>query len=445
MFYDYYGDFDYADKWVTAALAGTDMSFSSGKHGPNAFSTLGDAARKEAVKKGTAYMNVWMYAVREFEDAIDDCSTCTAECNDFSVNSGSVHAWDEGVAFYTGTLEGTALGGSSGGKLVYRLAEKRCANFGTCGFAGDATSGTAKVNLDLFPLFAEGARLLERGECSAVRPVVDSIVSLMTVPLVQGSLRYAYKIGEVPSDRSQKNAAEGAVFAASVLPMVYYCNPASALVIESNQKFGLYDAGTYPDFAAVKLAFEETYACLGITCDQVGALQSSDGTLLASGTAACATHSPIAGYYPGSSVVEHNKIDLDQAAMETALGSYNWTGATSWYADGGNSASKGSYRTLKGFSTGAQSKMYDGCPGCPYKHCACSSHEARAAGWRWAAWIARLSRARARLLPGCPRRLARVGCWRRRCAKLWSGSHVDAAQTRCSTTTTATLTTRTSG
>ena len=190
-FYDYYGDFDYADKWVSAALAGTDMSFSSGKHGPNEFSTLGDAARIEAVKKGTAYMNVWMYVIREFEDAIDDCTHCESECNEFSVNSGSVHAWDEGVAFYTGSLEGTAPGGSSSGKLVYRLAEKRCANFGTCGLSGSATSGTAAVNLALFPLFAEGARLLERGECSLVRPVVDEIVSLMTVPLVQGSLRYA--------------------------------------------------------------------------------------------------------------------------------------------------------------------------------------------------------------------------------------------------------------
>ena len=191
QFYDYYGDFDYADKWVSAALAGTDMSFSSGKHGPNAFSTLGDAARKEAVKKGTAYMNVWMYAVREFEDAIDDCTSCTSECNEFSVNSGSVHAWDEGVAFYAGSLEGTEVGGNSAGKLVYRLAEKRCANFGTCGPSGTATSGTSAVNLALFPLFAEGARLLERGECSLVRPIVNQIISLMTVPLVQGSLRYA--------------------------------------------------------------------------------------------------------------------------------------------------------------------------------------------------------------------------------------------------------------
>merc|ERR1719182_571273 len=217
MFYDYYGDFDYADKWVSAALAGVSMSFSSGKHGPNNFQTLGDAARKEAVKKGTAYMNVWMYVVREF-----------------AVNSGSVHAWDEVVAFYTGTLEGTEEGGGSRGKLVYRLAEKRCANFGTCGRFGDSTSGTAHVNYALFDLFAEGARLLKRGECASVRPMVNEIVSLMTVPLVQGTLRYAYKVGVGPdANRSQKNAAKGATFAAAVLPMVSYCNPASAKIVSS--------------------------------------------------------------------------------------------------------------------------------------------------------------------------------------------------------------------
>ena len=154
-FYEYYGDFNYADKWVSAALAGESMSFSSGNHGPNDFSALGDAARVEAVKKGTAYMNVWMYVIREFEDAIDDCQSCTGHCNEHSLNSGPVHAWDEGVAFYTGSLEGESAGGSSSGKLVYRLAEKRCSNFGTC----DATSGISQVNTDLFPLFDQGTRL----------------------------------------------------------------------------------------------------------------------------------------------------------------------------------------------------------------------------------------------------------------------------------------------
>ena len=66
--------------------------------------------------------------------------------------------------------------------------------------------------------------------------------------------------------------------------------------------------------------------------------------------------------YPGSDVTEHNKIDLDQAAMETELSSYNWAKATEHYAVGGNSLSKGKFRTLQGFSTGAKAKMYDGCP-----------------------------------------------------------------------------------
>ena len=138
----------------------------------------------------------------------------------------------------------------------------------------------------------------------------------------------------------------------------------SALTVSSNVKFGLFDAGTYPDFAEVKQAFESTYPCLGITCAHVGALP---------GTSSCSLE-PIAGYIPGSDVTEHNKIDLDQKDMETALSSGDWTAATSAYATGGNSQSKGSYRTLQGFSTSAQSKMYE-CPrdtsrgyanGCPY-------------------------------------------------------------------------------
>ena len=195
-----------------------------------------------------------------------------------------------------------------------------------------------------------------------MRGITDKIISLMTVPLVQGSLRYAYKIGLVPSDRSQKNAAEGAVFTASVLPLVHYCNPKSAVTISSNMQFGLYDLSSYPVFADVKLAFEETYACLGMTCSQVGALVDSSGALLDSATEACAEHSPIAGYFPGSDVTQHNAIDLDQAAMETELETPDFAAAAAHYTDGGNSVSKGAYRTLQGFSTGAEGKMYDGCP-----------------------------------------------------------------------------------
>ena len=72
-------------------------------------------------------------------------------CNEHAASTVSVHAWDEGVAFYTGSLEGTAYGGSGDGKLLYRLAEKRCANFGTCS-TEHPTSGTSQVNTELFAL-----------------------------------------------------------------------------------------------------------------------------------------------------------------------------------------------------------------------------------------------------------------------------------------------------
>ena len=133
QFYDYYGSFTYADDWALAALDGTTLTFAAPASLTFNFGDAADAARKEAVKKGTAYMHAWMYAIREFEDAIDDCTTCTANCNLFSANdAGPVHAWDEGVAFYTGSLEGAAPGGNWEGKLAYRLAEKRCAGLGIC-------------------------------------------------------------------------------------------------------------------------------------------------------------------------------------------------------------------------------------------------------------------------------------------------------------------------
>jgi len=104
-----------------------------------------------------------------------------------------------------------------------------------------------------------------------VRPLVDQIVSLMTVPLVQGALRYAYKNSQAGDGMATpKNAAEGATFSAAVLPLVHHCNT-------DNLKFGLFPdgvnaTGSYSDFAAVKAAFEDVYACLGITCAQVGGL-----------------------------------------------------------------------------------------------------------------------------------------------------------------------------
>merc|ERR1719515_212138 len=120
VYKNYWGDDNYADTYAMAALDGTGAT--AGKS---------NVMRAELVKKGIAYQAVWMYVLHEFEDAIMDCLSGNIFDNEASTVGGdSPHAWDEGWAFYAGSLEGTD--GSGSGQMIHQLAEKRCADFGTC-------------------------------------------------------------------------------------------------------------------------------------------------------------------------------------------------------------------------------------------------------------------------------------------------------------------------
>jgi len=274
-FYNYYGDLDYADKWVLAALDATALTYTNGMVADFSSTTGANVyTRVDAVKKGTAYMNTWMYVIREFEDAIDDCTTSSIDNN-----YDAAHAWDEGVAFWTGSLEGTD--GSGSGKMIAALADKRCQNFGTCGATGTATTGTAKVNIEFFALSARARDYLYGGRCSLVRPVVTEVVKQMAVPLLQGTLRYAWKVATNGPGGSNTNAAgsntllkenaEGAIFAHAVLPMIHKVSASAATTVYTNMKIGSFS----PDKAAVKSAIESVLPGMGLTCADIGALTAA--------------------------------------------------------------------------------------------------------------------------------------------------------------------------
>jgi len=258
-FYQYYGQYDYGNQIVLAAFEGAKTNF---KNFNNDFGLYEYEGREQIIKKATAYIIIWMYVVRELEDALDDCQeACTIEnCND-----DPVHAWDEAAAFYTGSLEGTD--GSGSGKLAYALADKRCGNFKTCGDMADETGGTSKVNLEIVKNLNIGQAKLAKGECASARAEADRIQQLMLIPLIQGTLRYAWKTDN--EAYSEKAEAEGVVFALGVVPVVADCNMEAANLIAQNLQAG--QAGT-ADFPAVKAAFESTYECMGITGKEVGGL-----------------------------------------------------------------------------------------------------------------------------------------------------------------------------
>lgn len=214
-------------------------------------------------------MNVWMYVIREMEDAIDDCDNSCLDCN-----GGSAHAWDEAVAFYSGSIEGADKQGTSDGVFLHSLADKRCINFRTCGEDRDEVDGLSAINLEIFRYFNAGKNDLLAGRCSSAKNYKEKIEKLMAVPLVQGTLRYAYITDKQPS--GEKEEAEGAVFAAAVLPLVHACNAADAEVIYNNMAVGSGGA----DFGEVRLAFERNYECMGITCEDVGGLWNGDSDYL---------------------------------------------------------------------------------------------------------------------------------------------------------------------
>jgi len=253
-FKKYYGQSDYANEWITAAFEGRYTNF-AGMGGAD-FSTYGNDGRTQAIMKGTAYMIDPMIVIRQLEFALDNCESSKDE---------AVKAWDEAVAFYTGSH---ALG--EPGLLMYKLAELRCKDFKTCGRQANELEGTSYINLELFDIFALGQYNLQRSQCDPIRDLVDRAVALMAIGQIQGTLRYAYKIGT--GQLSETANIVGAVFAAGVLPRVHACNEADAKILYDNMKVGAATA----DFQAVITAFENNYGCMGIAAWEVGAVYDTD-------------------------------------------------------------------------------------------------------------------------------------------------------------------------
>ncbi|GMH81253.1 hypothetical protein TrVE_jg8694 [Triparma verrucosa] len=253
---DYYGSYTALDTFISAALDGT-----------TPFAADTDAtARKEMAGKTLQFGLNLYYVIREFYDAIDDCTA-----QSLTNNYGNVHAWDEGVMFWAGSLE---KDGSGSGELLHMLGEKRAGNYDYTTADHGKTAST--VNADLVALFLAGEAHLVAGECGKALPIVDDIISKMIVPVIQGAQRYAWKVGSGAS-ATAKSRAEGWAFAKSILPMVAKCDASSADTIVKNMDY-FATAPMADGTEAVFEAWQKTFACLGVTCNDIGELNEvSDG------------------------------------------------------------------------------------------------------------------------------------------------------------------------
>jgi len=160
--------------------------------------------------------------------------------------------------------------GNKSGKVHWALAQKRCKDFGTCGPNGDLylEGGIAQVNFKQMNSFTEGRNAITNGQCEVAGDMVKKISTQAYIPLIQGTIRYAHKVEA--KDTGEKGQAEGAVFAAGVLPHIYAQGDrgkAAAQIIYDNM---MVSSNPQTSFAAVKGAFESVYDLLGIDCEMVG-------------------------------------------------------------------------------------------------------------------------------------------------------------------------------
>lgn len=229
----------------------------------------------DIVVRGIVYLNVWMYTIHQMELAVDYCQD-----GNIGGNDNSVSAWDDAVALYVGSLEGTD--GRGDGVLLYDLADTQCVYFRTCGESTNLAGGTSSINIQSMRAFKAAQNDLRTGECNAAKLRKDEIERLMAVPLMQGTLRYAYIRNYELIDDNKQDAA-GAIFAAAILPLIHACGEKDAQVIYDNMRAGLYHA----DFPNVKRALEANYQCLSISCTDIGGIWSSKDGRYYEGAAPC--------------------------------------------------------------------------------------------------------------------------------------------------------------
>lgn len=185
---------------------------------------------------------------------------------------GSITAfeWDKAAALVVGSLEGENEGGSSEGRLLWALSKAVCGTFGTC---STDTPGSSQANDRLMTLWYSGRGAINSGSCDELRKVANEISTVMQIPLIQGSLLLAERLGKrgMSDDRLQ---AEAYVLTQALLPLIDAVDRDAAKIIKRN--FPLDDKPIRDGVQVVANAFANAIHRLGIDCDDIGSSDSID-------------------------------------------------------------------------------------------------------------------------------------------------------------------------
>jgi len=239
----YFENYDYADNFVTSALAGLPPF------------DVGSFRQKAAIVNDTLrYMVMHMQFLRKVYESLNAC---------YRGGSSGKHSkpWDEAVAYYSGTTLDSHMGNS-----LYSLAQLRCSQFNTC-----ESDRVASVNKEMLILFYAGQSEIRSLNCAALERTVAEIKYMVLVPLVQSSLHYAIENEDSAVNNKSAAIASGFVFAQSLLPLLNEIDEEAADVIRRNFEYSLTKKPVQDGAKAVFEAYADALSKIqGFDCRAVG-------------------------------------------------------------------------------------------------------------------------------------------------------------------------------
>lgn len=222
----------------------------------------------------TVLQSVVMYlaSLGELEAAVAKCEAIAAGSSAAS-QQNVLELWDGGAAYYIGSIEGTATGGrASDGQLLYGIAKTLCSKFGTC------QPDDASVNKVVVQSLGFGKTALQNSNCAEAKSVLqDTIKPSFYVPLIQGTLYYASKSGDLVTGVDSTDFASLFGYSLSLLPHLSDVYPQSATLLRQNSAFQLTTTPMPQGFDAIFRSFKDALNHMATDCKTIGSLPPYGG------------------------------------------------------------------------------------------------------------------------------------------------------------------------
>lgn len=291
MFYKYFRYYkvpDFGDRWATAAFNLTKTVLYRGNVDFSRYKskTIDRDAQTEAIKIGTLFLNVWIYITYKMDLAVNSCDHLDREPD--------IASWDAAYALFTGSLDhvtkdsnhsDTKITKKGKGHMLHALADQLCSSFGTCE-SENGLDGPSSITVALLRGFRLGQEFLTTRECRVAQDVQRVMQNAMVVPLIQGLLLHTYE--RIDAMKVLWSESRNTAYAAAVLPVLHSCNENDAEIVrETVHRKGKL---TMQDFRTVKEALEQNYACLGVTCVDVGGVWDHANERYMEGATACSSY-----------------------------------------------------------------------------------------------------------------------------------------------------------